>query len=334
MKTVLLFCLTNILFLYCHTSSGENLINPIKRVAHAGGSFQGNTYTNSLEALNYNYNKGFEFFEIDFSWTKDSYLVCIHDWSNSFEKNFHFKSDEKPSLETFKFLATHASSYQPCSIENLKLWLKKHPKAKIITDVKEENLKALTVISEQIEDFQNRIIPQCYFPENYTKIRELGYKNIIWTLYRYEGDNQEVMKRVDKMERIYAITMPVYRAKTGLAHSLLKKNIPSYVHTINFAEQLKKVIEEYGITEIYTDFLAPIGSANISESNSTQSGSLVETALNNDCMAKYSLFEGTLYIPCLSMPDSSNPNSVYYLYMQQQSPKLIFKVDSYKLKIK
>jgi glycerophosphoryl diester phosphodiesterase len=36
-------------------------------IAHAGGAINQQTYTNSLEALNANYAKGFRFFEIDLS---------------------------------------------------------------------------------------------------------------------------------------------------------------------------------------------------------------------------------------------------------------------------
>jgi glycerophosphoryl diester phosphodiesterase len=167
-----------LLILSGNVYSGENFINRVKRIAHAGGGYNGDTYTNSLDALDYNIARGFEFFEIDFSLTKDGHLVCIHDWEYTFQKIFKFKTTEKPSLETFKFLVKHASLYRACTLEDLKIWLKQHPKTKLVTDVKEDNLKSLAIIAESFDDFQNRIIPQCYFPENYPKIREFGYKSI------------------------------------------------------------------------------------------------------------------------------------------------------------
>jgi arylsulfatase A-like enzyme len=51
-------------------------------VAHAGGGIKGRSYTNSLEALDENYRRGFRFFELDFNWTSDNQLVCIHDWES------------------------------------------------------------------------------------------------------------------------------------------------------------------------------------------------------------------------------------------------------------
>ena len=73
------------------------------RVAHAGGGINGKTYTNSYEALNLNIKNGFTYFEIDFSFTRDNRLVCLHDWKGSFKRSFGFQAGEKPSIETFEF---------------------------------------------------------------------------------------------------------------------------------------------------------------------------------------------------------------------------------------
>ena len=47
------------------------------RIAHAGGQYQGQIYTNSINVLNENKDK-FQLFEIDFHFTFDKKLVCIH----------------------------------------------------------------------------------------------------------------------------------------------------------------------------------------------------------------------------------------------------------------
>ena len=49
------------------------------RVAHAGGGIDGETYTNSYEALDRAVNDGFRYLELDLSFTSDDQLVCIHD---------------------------------------------------------------------------------------------------------------------------------------------------------------------------------------------------------------------------------------------------------------
>ena len=53
------------------------IFNDKKRyIAHAGGEILGNTYTNSLEALNNSYKNGFRYFELDMIVTADNYIVA------------------------------------------------------------------------------------------------------------------------------------------------------------------------------------------------------------------------------------------------------------------
>ena len=68
------------------------------------------------------------------------------------------------------------------------------------------------------------------------------------------------MKWIDKFSGPYAITMPKIRAKSGLARELAKK-APTYVHTVNSVREMHEYKKNYGITEIYTDFLHPNSSA-------------------------------------------------------------------------
>ena len=97
--------------LYSNSSKGNNSFDA-KRIAHAGGGYRGDTYTNSFEALNENISNGFEYFELDFSFTRDYELVCIHDWSHSFKRSFGFKMNTKPNLEEFVDLRNNHSTYR------------------------------------------------------------------------------------------------------------------------------------------------------------------------------------------------------------------------------
>jgi hypothetical protein len=105
---------------------------------------------------------------------------------------------------------------------------------------------------------------------------------------------------------------------------MLKKGIPSYVHTINAVEELHKYTQEYGITEIYTDFLAPAENTTFLDAKIPSSENL-----SDDCMATYSP-DGTLHIPCVSV-SVSNTTQVYEVYMQRQFPEFMFKLDLNKI---
>lgn len=75
--------------------------SPEMLIAHAGGIIKGVMYTNSLEAINNSYNKGFRYIELDFNWTNDGELVLIHDWDDEFAELFDV-SPEQYSFSEFK----------------------------------------------------------------------------------------------------------------------------------------------------------------------------------------------------------------------------------------
>ena len=128
--------------------------NILPRVAHAGGGYKDNTYTNSIEALNEN-KKDFLFFEIDFFLTKDNKVVCEHDFNNSLE-----------SIENFKNHIKKNKIYQQCTYLSLKDWLNENPNKIIITDFKNENIKGLRFISENFLNYEKRLYLKSIIQKN------------------------------------------------------------------------------------------------------------------------------------------------------------------------
>lgn len=235
----------------------EGRFRPL-RIAYAGGTVEGKNVTNSFDALNHNINKGFTYFELDFNFTSDGQLACIHDWDNDFKRSFGFLPIGLPTLKEFKHLVKNNAQFDMCTLDSLIPWLKENPKAKIITDVKDiRNIMALQIMAKMVPDFKNRIIPQIYYPQNYSIAKDMGYEQIIWTLYRYKGSNNDVLKWADKFNGPFAITMPEYRAKSSLPMLLAKKHVPTYVHTINERELANFYLSVLGVTELYTESLYP-----------------------------------------------------------------------------
>ena len=222
----------------------------VPRIAHGGGGFKGHSYTNSIEALSYNYDRGFRYFELDFSWTADNYLACIHDWQSY---------SSIPTLAEFIDNNDRNDNWCRCHLDSVITWLDDYPSTYIVTDIKDNNLKGLALIASQYPQYIDRFIPQIYQPQELAKIQKLGFKRIIWTLYLYEGSNEQVIEEAQNMRGdLYAVTMPIARAESGLAISLNKLNLPCYVHTINDLSGLSNMMNENGISNIYTDFLSVI----------------------------------------------------------------------------
>jgi glycerophosphoryl diester phosphodiesterase len=235
------------------------LLRPFEvlRVAHAGGGYRGQAYTNSYEALNRSVRRGFSYIELDFSFTSDGYLVCIHDWEESFTRAFGFATEAAPTLEEFESLVASTAKLENCTLSGLARWLRANPSVTIITDVKERNVAALAMIAEVLPDAGMRVIPQIYQPRNFGAVKALGFESMIWTLYRYSGNTQAVLDHVQEFEPPFAITMDKRRAKSQLPMMLARLGTRSYVHTVNDPEEAIRFQTVNGVTEIYTDFLDP-----------------------------------------------------------------------------
>ena len=101
-------------------------------IAHAGGLIDGHTYTNSLEALNNSYRKGFRLFELDIIKTTDGKYVAAHDWDH-WAKITRYQGDVPVNEATF--LNTKIfGKYTPLNIERINAWFASHPKAILVTD--------------------------------------------------------------------------------------------------------------------------------------------------------------------------------------------------------
>ncbi|MGB8602193.1 MAG: hypothetical protein WCD42_08355 [Rhizomicrobium sp.] len=223
-------------------SDSDHLPPSRPRIAHAGGAIANQTYTNSVAALNIN-AAHYNLFELDFNFTADGYLVCTHNWAAPPTK--------PPTLHQFLLDQAHAA-YPKCTIGTVITWLDAHPGKRIVTDVKDDNIKALSYIARHYPAYINRFIPQIYFPHEYLPVRTLGYRDIIWTLYRYRWGGIFVLSNLRSMH-LYAVTMPLKRAY-ALPPLLNRMGIASYVHTIDAPAQWAE-LKHAGVAEIYTDTL-------------------------------------------------------------------------------
>ncbi len=231
-----------------------------RRVAHAGGGINRKMYTNSLEALNLNYDLGFRYFEIDLLHTADGHLVCLHDWEISARELLGQAVDQPLTLAAFKQRIKTHGGLTPCTQETLTMWLEKHPDAYVVTDIKDDNLGSLAQLMTMSPAAKWQIIPQVYQPDNLEKVAAMGFEQIIWTLYRYTGSHDEIIRHVKRFtphSAGLAVTMPAYKAQSDLPGRLKQLGIPTYVHTINDPRKAMMFRQKYSVTEIYTATLAP-----------------------------------------------------------------------------
>ena len=228
-------------------------------VAHAGGAYRGLTYTNSMEALE-EHSQIFTLFEIDFEWTKDGQLIGLHDWEDVFPRMFGFPIQEPLEFDAFRKLST-TSDFTPLDLHSIEEFLANHQEARIITDIKSDNVAALRKIAAFFPNFSEKFIPQVYQPEEFIDVRDIGYKDIIWTLYRYPQRQvaSNILFHIRNWEKQYqitpfAITMPVRTVEEGIAQLVADTGIPVYVHTVNTCDEYLRLLL-LGASSIYTDLL-------------------------------------------------------------------------------
>ena len=220
-------------------------------IAHSGGALGELTYTNSLDALEANKN-AFDLFEVDLNFTSDGHLACIHDWDVTFEKLFGPDPDGAVSLAAFKSMSSDLS-FRPCDLDSLAAWLAENPSKKVITDIKDDNLAALKLIASRFPELIDRFVPQSYRLGDFADIADLGYQNVILTLYALR--EIQVSDLVDDLSKhqYFAVAFPESVAGE-LAGILAPLGLRMYVHTINSHDRQRE-LQQQGVWGIYTDFL-------------------------------------------------------------------------------
>jgi lipoteichoic acid synthase len=228
---------------------------PDKYVAHAGGvtaTLNDNTYTNCREAFFMSLHSGFRLIETDLEWTSDGHIVLIHDWDGTFKRIFK----KEPHVCTLdEFMNLRQEGITQMSLEDLMHWLFVLPGTTVITDVKRDNLKALQYISAQFKDLRRQIIPQIYEFGEYDKVVEAGYADIVLTLYMSDYSDEKILEFA-RSHRLFAVTMPVERARGNLPRRLNELGVFVYAHTVN-DYNLERELSDNGVNGFYTDYLNP-----------------------------------------------------------------------------
>ncbi len=268
----------------CRIETFENVGEVIKPwyeyrvIAHALGGIDGFDYTNSFEALRYNYNQGTRVFEIDLALTSDEKLVLLHEWSH-YHDIFHLGelSGWAPeSYATFKSELIYGI-YHPLSFDELLDIMEDVPDMYIVLDTKAFELDyhdqiyplIIEAINEHDPALFERIIPQAYSEETYKVLTDYGlFDDVILTIYSiYASSNGWDISRVIRNYSIKNVTAGMHNdwAKKVIRdirqYTLEDNKWPFssynvYIHTINDIDEAKDIIDVEGFHGIYSDFIS------------------------------------------------------------------------------
>ena len=210
-------------------------------IAHAGGKIDNFTYTNSKNALDLNYKKGFRLFELDIIETKNGSFVAAHDWVN-WSSQTGYKGELPPTINEFMAQEIR-QKFKPLDMKSINRWFKRHHDAILITDKVNKPLEfakkfvdrkrlrlELFTLSAVHEALKNNITPI---------VSEAALKEI-------KGDKLDYLKR-NNIKYVAISRKSISRLKPLLL-DLKKNNIKVYVYHISkYKDEFYVLENEIGI---------------------------------------------------------------------------------------
>ncbi|MBE6606516.1 MAG: hypothetical protein E7635_05725 [Ruminococcaceae bacterium] len=257
--TVLVLAVATVLMLgACNAKQNEDIFALPKYIMHAGGVMSdGRAETNSIDALNASYENGNYWLELDFNRTSDGKWVCVHDWDAFYSVGV--TGMKNPDSQTFEEHRKSAYGYESPTLDVLIRWMKKHPKAVIVTDVKENNQEFARYVSESYPELAERFVIQIYNRDEYKAVAESGFERIIYTLYKelpeQRYDTELLSDFVQNSEKLIALTYAGYRENAEDISAVCELDIPVYIHTINDPAD-QSYWREFGAFGFYSDYVA------------------------------------------------------------------------------
>ena len=220
-------------------------IDDLRYIPHAGGRVEDSfLYTNSLEALQETDNWGNRVVELDFLWTTDDQLICLHNWGSGLP--------EKCDLETFLSGKIY-DRFTPIGLEQVADWLTSHPQTKVVMDFKERSVEGLQLISQKYPALLEQFIPYIYHTREYESVRGMGYENIILYLARMSGEEKDfaAMANFAREKGLVGIAMYPYTEAEIIPH-LEDTGVPLLAYTVNDEQWMYELVQQ-GIDGFFTD---------------------------------------------------------------------------------
>ena len=234
-------------------------------ISHACGGIDGITYTNSREALELALENGHRCIEVDFAFTTDEKLVCVHDWEQfgtmvpgqDWERQGSLQGCAYDYYQNLKI----CGRYSPLSAEELVAYMEQYPELYVMVDTKYDLQQVMTALVKlaPTDEIRNRLIIQVYAPGEKQAVRSIypfPEENFLLTLYKLGIDAAEDILPICRDDNIPVVTAPLGSLSRKTLEELREKNLVIYEHTENRLDQARIVMDS-GVRGVYTDFLTP-----------------------------------------------------------------------------
>lgn len=251
----------------------ENRISRPVMIAHALGTVDRLTYTDSQEAFDASLKRGFRWFEVDLAETADGQLVACHALGPlQRELGSPLRIGEMTHRQYMT--ARLYRRYTPLDFSAVLDIVARHPEIRLILDVKNSanrlqdddlthssmafqrvHRKLWTILRSRPPEVIARLYPQIYAPADAVMLRrETGYAQWIFTTYRFHGSDRDIMAAVADDPKIVAVAFEKRRFRRLLTQWLRAQGRGAWVFVVNGTEEAE-AFASLGANGFYTDFL-------------------------------------------------------------------------------
>lgn len=201
--------------------------NNNRYIAHAGGEVNGIKSTDSKNALDESYKKGFRIFELDIIETSDGKLVAAHDW-NMWARFTDYTGTLPPTHSQFMKQKIYGD-YTTMDMDGINAWFKKHPDATLVTDKVNDPI----AFAEAFID-KDRLIMELFSVMAVEKASQHGIHAMISQepLMAIKGDKINFLK-VNNVKYV-ALSRRIIASQKKLMLQLKEAGIKVYVYNVNF----------------------------------------------------------------------------------------------------
>lgn len=223
-------------------------------IYHACGAVDGLNYTNSREALEETLSAGHRLVEVDFRFTLDEHLVCVHEW-------YDLKGI-KDCCYLDVFLGTKImGEYTPMTAEDIVQYMIQYPDLYIIVDTKEYGIAG--VVAELINlcgydsSVAERFIIQCYTRGDKAKITDVypfPEENFLFSVYKFGSNRVDSILQICQDEGISVVAVHNGRWSEETMARFLDAGCIVFEHTVNEVSLVETSLKK-GVYGFYTDSL-------------------------------------------------------------------------------
>jgi hypothetical protein len=214
-------------------------------IAHAGGEIKGVKSTNSKEALDANYKKGFRLFELDIIETSDGKLVAAHDWK-MWARFTDYTGVLPPSHAEFKKHKIYGD-YTTLDMNGINDWFAAHPDATLVTDKVNDPIAFANAFVDK-----ERLFMELFSLMAVEEASENGINVVISQdpLMAIKGDKIDYLS-VNNIKHV-ALSRRILKSENDLLLQLKEKGIRVYVYNVNFDPgKDEKYVQENEIGLVY-----------------------------------------------------------------------------------